>query len=121
MLLRESSQAKGEAAELEIVTGLSEGDGNVLHGALLIQLTDAVRNWQVEDVHALSDALEPLLGAQGVVDAIGVASSFNGITRVADATGIPLDPNTESSTGELREVTQINAFAPASKWVAHAD
>ena len=37
-----------------------------------------------------------------------VASAFNGITRIADATGIPLDPNTERSTEDLRELLDIN-------------
>ena len=120
MLLRESSQSRGKPAELEVVTGLKDGNGNVEHGALLIQLTDAVRNWQNVEVSRLASQLEPLLGAQGVADAIGVACSFNGITRVADATGIQLDPETEKTTGEMRVVTQIDAFAPQAKWDASA-
>lgn len=115
MLLRESSKSRGNPAELEVVTGLAEGDGNVAHGELLIELTDAVRNWQTAEVGRITEILEPLLGAQGVADAIGVASSFNGITRVADATGIPLDPFMEANTVEMRAATQIDAFAPTAQ------
>jgi hypothetical protein len=39
-----------------------------------------------------------------------VASGFNGITRVADATGIPLDENTQQMTVDMRESTGIERF-----------
>jgi hypothetical protein len=50
------------------------------------------------------------MGTQSMVDALVVASGFNGITRVADATGIPLDENTQQMTVDMRESTGIERF-----------
>ena len=45
-----------------------------------------------------------------MVDALVVASAFNGITRVADATGIPLDTNTAETTVDMRATVGLDAF-----------
>ncbi len=50
------------------------------------------------------------LGAQAAVDAIAVASMFNAITRVADATGIPLDDSTARRTDAMRAELGIDGF-----------
>ena len=51
-----------------------------------------------------------IIGEQKVVDTLVVASAFNGITRVADATGIPLDHDTEKNTAQMRKDTGIQSF-----------
>lgn len=55
------------------------------------------------------------LGAQQMTDALIVAAAFNGITRVADATGIPLDPHTAATTQQMREQTGIQRFSYLEK------
>ena len=55
------------------------------------------------------------LGAQQMTDALVVAAAFNGITRVADATGIPLDPHTAATTAQMREQTGIQRFSYLEK------
>ena len=94
VLLRESSKKSGEAADLGIVTGRSDGDGGVPHGAFLLALAEAVARWQWDAVADLRREGIERLGAQETSDAILVAAGFNGITRVADATGIHLDAHT---------------------------
>ena len=51
-------------------------------------------------------------------DALLVAAGFNGITRVADAIGIPLEEHTASATESLRADARIDAFVQAGKWTA---
>ena len=116
VLLRESSKKSGEAADLGIVTGQSEGDGGVPHGAFLLALAEAVARWQWDTVADLRQEGIERLGTQETSDAILVAAGFNGITRVADATGIHLDAHTAAASTDIRPQIGIDAFAPESKW-----
>lgn len=118
MALRASALEAGQAADLNVATGRSGGDGNVDNGALLVALADAVARWRWDDVAALRDEGRALLGAQQTSDAILVASGFNGITRVADAIGIRLDQRTEDASADFRDSVGISAFAPVEKWQA---
>lgn len=51
------------------------------------------------------------LGADALVDAAAVVANFNAIDRIADATGIPVDPERLELTADLRAELEINAFA----------
>ncbi|SKA24896.1 hypothetical protein SAMN02745126_04463 [Enhydrobacter aerosaccus] len=50
-----------------------------------------------------------------MVDAAAVIAGFDGITRIADATGIPLEPPKAEQTADLRATLQLDAFQSA-KW-----
>lgn len=50
-----------------------------------------------------------------MVDAAAVIGGFDGITRIADATGIPLEAPKAEQTADLRGVLQLEEFA-AAKW-----
>ena len=121
MLLRGSSQQAGLNTNLDVVTGRVTGDGGVPDGDVLIPLAEALPRGDWQAVARSRNVIANRLGAQSAVDAVAIAAMFNGITRVADGTGIPLDPSTESLTGELRADTGIDAFAPPQKWDATAD
>lgn len=118
MALRESSTKAGRDANLALVTGTAEDDGNVAHGALLAALAEAVARWQWEAVADLRHTAAARLGSQPASDAILVAAGFNGITRVADAIGIRLDARTAEASVALRQATGIDAFAHEGKWGA---
>ena len=76
----------------------------------LRELTDAAIHGEWETLTELRNTATQHMSAQQVTDALVVASAFNGITRVADATGIPLDPHTAETTIEMREQTGIQRF-----------
>ena len=99
-----------------MVTGHASGDGRVPHGRLLIQLAEAVASWRWSEVATLRSAGSRVLGPQETSDVILIASGFNGITRVADAIAIRLDPHTADASIALRANLGINAFAPPEKW-----
>ena len=110
MLLRASGQQQQQHYDLNAVTA-EQGDGGVAYGDDLRTLTEhAVRSEWLELAAAKPD-IEARLGLQRTTDALVVAAAFNGITRVADATGIPLDANTEQTTEALRAETGIADFA----------
>ncbi len=114
MLLREGSRREGTIANLDAVTR-SDADVGLMHGMQLAALVEAtVANDGVGLERACRDALVAMR-ADAVRDALLVAAAFNGITRVADATGIPLDPPTREATVALRPTVGIDAFDYAAK------
>lgn len=91
MMLRASSDSKGENADINVITGDSTGDGGITHGRLLIELIDEVLDEPDGDP---SDARRRLRDAAGpglVVEAAAVLAIFHLNDRVADACGVPLD------------------------------
>ncbi len=116
MSLRESAKDAGQEADLKLVTGSISDRAGVPHAGLLVELAEAVAGWRWKEVAALRDRGGQDLGPQATGDAILVASGFNGITRVADAIGIRLDPHTAEASVTLRENLGLNAFAPPEKW-----
>ena len=81
----------------------------------LRELTDAAIHGECERLTELRNNATQHMSAQQVTDALVVASAFNGITRVAAATGIPLDPHTEATTLEMREQTGIQRYDYSEK------
>ena len=80
------------------------------HGEYLGELTEAVVARNHAGVRALAGRGSELLGSAGVVRAIGVAVGFDGINRVADAIGIPLDERFESLDEAFWAATRIDRF-----------
>ena len=87
------------------------GDGGVAHGAVLVRFAEAVLGDDDIALMAARGALERALGPAGLVDAAGVVGLFNAIDRVADATGIPLEPEKAAATADFRAALAIDAFA----------
>ena len=61
------------------------------------------------------DALASALGSPGLVDAAGVVGLFNAIDRVADATGIPLEPEKAAASADFRAALDLDRFAVAAR------
>ena len=110
MLLRASGQQENRDYNLSAVTR-NRGDGGVPHGSVIRRLVEAAIGGQWETLEALRGQGAQEMGEQRTVDVLTVAAGFNGITRVADATGIPLDAPIAAATEELRRETGIDGFA----------
>ena len=112
MMLRASVRGKAGEYNLEPVTGGNQaGDSGVPHGEILVALAEAV---VADEASRLTDArLAALnvLGGDALVDAIAVAGYFDGIDRVADATGIPIDDYIVPISEEIRDSLGIDEFA----------
>ena len=59
-------------------------------------------------------ALREALGPDALVDAAAVASNFERMVRIADATGIPLDAPVDALSGDFRSQLGIDRFGSAA-------
>jgi len=110
MLLRASGEKEGLDYNVTAITDRSKESG-VAHGELLTALAEQTAGGDWSALRGTLETAKAAMGGQQAVDVLVVASAFNGITRVADATGIPLDENTAATTGSLRESVGLNDFA----------
>jgi hypothetical protein len=114
MLLRASGERDEQDYDLSAVTSTA-GAAGVAQERWLRQLTEQSIGGEWALLRETFAGARQALGLQETVDTLTVAAAFNGITRVADATGIPLDHNTEQTTGEMRASVGIDGFAYAAK------
>ncbi len=110
MMLRGSIQSDSNV-RLESITDPNGGESGILHGEFLVELVDAVHGKDTDRLSQLRERGLELIGPGSMIDAIAVLSSFNAITRIADAIGIPLDDQMADGSVQLREAVGINRFA----------
>lgn len=113
-MFRVSSQSEGFDANLSAVT-LDDVDAGIPHSQVLRKLTEATIEMRWDDVASLRREAIGAIGRQSTVDALAVTSGFNGITRVADATGIPIDSYEDDVSRELRSSIGIDEFHYSAK------
>jgi len=86
----------------------------VPHGPALTALAEAlVRGDGLALGEARARVLQAL-GPAGLVDAAAVASNFERMVRIADATGIPLDAPMAALTADLRDRMGLDRFASSA-------
>ena len=98
----------GTEVDLAAVNGGVGSAIGVEHGAELLAFTEALMRGE-----AATDErrhLRELLSAEAFVDVAAVIGSFNVVDRIADATGIPLDPMLDAASGDLRQQLGLGRF-----------
>jgi hypothetical protein len=115
MLLSLSGEKSSQEYNLNAITGGEMSGVGIADETILLKIAEAVFSGDKDELSDVREEGLKVLGAQGLVDAITVAAGFNGITKVANATGLPLDEATESSTVEMRQETKIDEFADSFK------
>jgi hypothetical protein len=112
-LLRASGEQTGHHYDLAAING--DGDGSVQHGAALAEFAEAIEARDRARLDGSRAALMAALGPAGLVDAAAVAAIFNGLVRVADATGIPLEDDKAEQTAEFRTLLGIGKYAESGR------
>lgn len=74
----------------------------------------AARGMPSTDLDRSREALGRVVGQAGVTEAAATVAVFNGLVRIADGTGIQLDPNLAVASEASRERLDINRFAGAA-------
>jgi hypothetical protein len=110
MLLRASSEEAGEKVDLRAAIG--EGGGGVPHGELLARFAEAATRGSA-DLEAIRTELLLAVGPAALVEAAAIVGIFNGLVRVADSTGIPLDKRTLGTSVGFRAELGLNTYPGA--------
>lgn len=105
-LLRVSGEALGGGIDAQ---GVSDGAGVVGGSELVAFATAAVG--RTSDLATTRAALRRAVGTEGLVEAAATVSVFEGLNRIADATGIQLDESLAADTVELRANLGIDGYA----------
>lgn len=115
MLLRASGAIAGKVLDVHAVTSdAAAATSGVAHADAFLALADAMVGTDDDALtRARNDILERL-GPQQLVDAAAVASNFERMVRIADATGIPLDGPLDVMSEDLRQELGINRFGAAA-------
>ena len=111
-MLRVSSQMTGTDVDMAAVNGTEHTDAGVEHGADLLAFTEAVMRG--EPAATERARLRAVLSPDSFVDVAAVIGSFNVVDRIADATGIPLDPVMVTMSQEVRDQLNLARFASAA-------
>ena len=111
MLLRASGEETGETYDLSVINGDGSDGGGVAAGSELLRFADALLGSDDAALTSARAALHQAVGDEGLVDAAGVAATFNAIDRIADATGIPLEDAKLAPTAEFRKTLAIDSYA----------
>ena len=88
---------------------IAAGGSGVAHEAELLAFADAA----IREPGRLAEAraaVERAMGRAAMLDAAAVIAGFDAITRVADGTGIPLEPAKAEATADWRESLGVDAF-----------
>ncbi len=111
MLLRASGEATGQAFDLHAVTeGVTTASSGVAHEETLLALTEAMVSDEREALVIARPRVLNELGPAALVDAAAVASNFERMVRIADATGIPLDSFLDERTVDLLAELKLARF-----------
>jgi alkylhydroperoxidase family enzyme len=104
----------GVAVDLTAVNGAVRSDAGVAHGARLMAFAEAVMGDDDETLARERAALRALLSPEAFVDVAAVVGAFNVVDRVADATGIPLDPPLAAMSTDVQRELNLPRFASAA-------
>lgn len=114
MLLSVSGEKYGYDIDLDVAMDSSRsGDAGVPHGVELLAFSTAA-NQRAADLADVRTALTAAVGEEGMLEAAATVAAFNGLVRVADGTGIQLDPSMLTFTADTRKELGIERFGGAA-------
>jgi len=113
-MLRASVETEGNEVDYRgIADAESAEDSTVPAAGALIGLVEAFYSSNDAERVAARDRVRRELGSEALVDAAAVIGNFERMVRIADATGIPLDPPVNVATEAVRAELGIDAYRSA--------
>jgi hypothetical protein len=111
-----SSEILGDSVELDAIRdGVAvASESGIAHAEALIGLADAMVGGDESTLGLARERVLVELGPEALVDAVAVASNFERMVRIADGTGIPLDPPIAALSEEVREELDLDRFTASA-------
>jgi len=114
-MLRASVETDGAEADYRgIADGESAEASTVPAAGALVGLVEAALSADGGDGEQARERVRRELGSEALVDAAAVIGNFERMTRIADATGIPLDAPVNVATEALRAELGIDEYRSAA-------
>lgn len=111
-MLRASVEHCGGTVDLRAVAD-SRVDSGIPHGAALLDFADAVLAAGSDSLGRARDTLQRTLGDGALVQCAAIAANFSMNDRVANATGIVLEPMFVRGSADFRAALGINQYPSA--------
>ena len=113
MALRGSAKNGGKEIRLEAVLGQNADDCGIDNARALIAFVEALINRDTTSLAQARTVLVGEIGSDAMIDAAAVAANFQRMVRIADATGIPIDPQVAQMTLDIQEQLGLRRFPSA--------
>ena len=114
-MLRASVETEGAEVDYRGIADSESAEASSVPGAgALVGLVDATLSADGGDGDAARERVRRELGSDALVDAAAIIGNFERMTRIADATGIPLDPPVNVATEALRAELGIDDYGSAA-------
>ena len=115
MVLRVSAKVNGKKdVDIKSIKGGEHAsDSGIEHGVELADFAGAIAKRDDQAMAQTRDALTRVAGPEALVEAAAVAANFQRMTRIADATGIPLDGKAMVMSHSVRNEIGVESFASA--------
>lgn len=118
-MLREGIEIAGEDIKLDGLTdpACTKIEG-IPHSEELLRFANAFMGTGSDDLAATREAIVVAMGVESMVDAVGVASTFQRMDRIADGTGIPSDAPIAVMQEELAKSLGTDQYLSAGNTAA---
>ena len=98
-----SGNHTGTEYDLSLIMDGSVQESGLPYGKILNEFVEAIMDRDKARIAAARTPILETLGEAAMVDAAATIAAFNAYTRMADATGIPLETPKAEATVELRQ------------------
>ncbi|MBM44755.1 MAG: hypothetical protein CL458_00730 [Acidimicrobiaceae bacterium] len=106
-------RASSEALSSEVNIDRLEAGAQVTNGDLLVRYAEsAVRG--DSDLPSVRKEVELAVGTHGLIEAAATVSAFEGLNRLADATGIQLDAGLADESADFRTALGLDSYSGAA-------
>ena len=105
-----SGNHTGNEYDLSLIMDGSVQESGLPHGKILNEFVEAIMDRDKARIAATRTTIVETLGKAAMVDAAATIAAFNAYTRMADATGIPLEAPKAEATVELRQELGLEAL-----------